>query len=362
IYHFIGKDIAYFHGLFWPALLESADLKLPSGIFVHGFLTLNGEKMSKSKGTGINAKNLTEVVSSDLVRYYFACKLNDKVEDIDLNLDDLSQRVNSEIIGKYLNIASRCSSFIKKNNNKLSNTKDDALIESILSKKNELIDYYTNRQFSKAVKLIMELADSINKYINDNEPWKQDHDTAVVTASSALEAFKILTVYLSPIIPEITNKSFEFLNIDNLEFENIDTSLNDSINNYKPILNRLEKIELPREEDKMTDENQINIDDFIKIDLRVAKVKEASHVDGADKLLKLVLDVGDLGERQVFAGIKKAYDPEDLNGRLVVLVANLKPRQMSFGLSEGMVLASSNDNGIYIISPDEGAEPGQRVK
>ena len=362
IYHFIGKDIAYFHGLFWPALLESADLKLPSGIFVHGFLTLNGEKMSKSKGTGINAQNLTEVVNSDLVRYYFACKLNDKVEDIDLNLEDLIQRVNSEIIGKYLNIASRCSSFIKKNNNKLSNTKDDALIESILSKKNELIDYYTNRQFSKAVKLIMELADSINKYINDNEPWKQDHDTAVVTASSALEAFKILTVYLSPIIPEITNKSFEFLNIDSLEFENIDTSLNDSINNYKPILNRLEKIELPREEDKMTDENQINIDDFIKIDLRVAKVKEASHVDGADKLLKLVLDVGDLGERQVFAGIKKAYDPEDLHGRLVVLVANLKPRQMSFGLSEGMVLASSNDNGIYIISPDEGAEPGQRVK
>ena len=362
IYHFIGKDIAYFHGLFWPALLESADLKLPSGIFVHGFLTLNGEKMSKSKGTGINAQNLTEVVNSDLVRYYFACKLNDKVEDIDLNLEDLSQRVNSEIIGKYLNIASRCSSFIKKNKNKLSNTKDDALIESILSKKNELIDYYTNRQFSKAVKLIMELADSINKYINDNEPWKQDHDKAVVTASSALEAFKILTVYLSPIIPEITNKSFEFLNIDRLEFENIDTSLNDSINNYKPILNRLEKIELPREEDKMTDENQINIDDFIKIDLRVAKVKEASHVDGADKLLKLVLDVGDLGERQVFAGIKKAYDPEDLNGRLVVLVANLKPRQMSFGLSEGMVLASSNDNGIYIISPDEGAEPGQRVK
>ena len=362
IYHFIGKDIAYFHGLFWPALLESADLKLPSGIFVHGFLTLNGEKMSKSKGTGINAQNLTEVVNSDLVRYYFACKLNDKVEDIDLNLEDLSQRVNSEIIGKYLNIASRCSSFIKKNKNKLSNTKDDALIESILSKKNELIDYYTNRQFSKAVKLIMELADSINKYINDNEPWKQDHDKAVVTASSALEAFKILTVYLSPIIPEITNKSFEFLNIDSLEFENIDTSLNDSINNYKPILNRLEKIELPREEDKMTDENQINIDDFIKIDLRVAKVKEASHVDGADKLLKLVLDVGDLGERQVFAGIKKAYNPEDLNGRLVVLVANLKPRQMSFGLSEGMVLASSNDNGIYIISPDEGAEPGQRVK
>ena len=362
IYHFIGKDIAYFHGLFWPALLESADLKLPSGIFVHGFLTLNGEKMSKSKGTGINAQNLTEVVNSDLVRYYFACKLNDKVEDIDLNLEDLSQRVNSEIIGKYLNIASRCSSFIKKNKNKLSNTKDDALIESILSKKNELIDYYTNRQFSKAVKLIMELADSINKYINDNEPWKQDHDKAVVTASSALEAFKILTVYLSPIIPEITNKSFEFLNIDRLEFENIDTSLNDSINNYKPILNRLEKIELPREEDKMTDENQINIDDFIKIDLRVAKVKEASHVDGADKLLKLVLDVGDLGERQVFAGIKKAYNPEDLNGRLVVLVANLKPRQMSFGLSEGMVLASSNDNGIYIISPDEGAEPGQRVK
>ena len=362
IYHFIGKDIAYFHGLFWPALLESADLKLPSGIFVHGFLTLNGEKMSKSKGTGINAQNLTEVVNSDLVRYYFACKLNDKVEDIDLNLEDLSQRVNSEIIGKYLNIASRCSSFIKKNKNKLSNTKDDALIESILSKKNELIDYYTNRQFSKAVKLIMELADSINKYINDNEPWKQDHDKAVVTASSALEAFKILTVYLSPIIPEITNKSFEFLNINSLEFENIDTSLNDSINNYKPILNRLEKIELPREEDKMTDENQINIDDFIKIDLRVAKVKEASHVDGADKLLKLVLDVGDLGERQVFAGIKKAYNPEDLNGRLVVLVANLKPRQMSFGLSEGMVLASSNDNGIYIISPDEGAEPGQRVK
>ena len=361
IYHFIGKDIAYFHGLFWPALLDSANLKLPDGIYVHGFLTINGEKMSKSKGTGILAREFAEVCDPETLRYYFAAKLNDKVEDIDLNLEDYVTRINSDLVGKYCNIASRCSSFIKKNDNKLSDNINNELIESIKSKKPLVTSYYNSRNYSKAVRLIMEMADDINKYINDSTPWKKEPNEAIDISSTALYAFRLLSIYLQPIIPNITKNAFEFLNSTENSFEDLDKMLQKPINNYVPLLNRLEPINLKKDE-PMNDNNFIDIKQFADVDLRVAQIVEASLVEGADKLLKLNLNVGDLGDRQVFAGIKKAYNPEDLTNKLVILVSNLEPRQMKFGLSEGMVLASSDDEGIYLISPDSGAKPGLRVK
>ena len=361
IYHFIGKDIAYFHGLFWPALLDSADLKLPNGIYVHGFLTINGEKMSKSKGTGILAREFADISDPELLRYYFAAKLNDKVEDIDLNLEDYVTRINSDLVGKYCNIASRCSSFIKKNNNELSEEIDNEFIADIVLKKDLLVNHYNSRNYSKAIRLIMDIADDVNKYINDSTPWKKDLNEAVEIASTAIYAFRILSIYLSPIIPKITKNAFRFLNTEKNSFEDLDLAIEKPINNYTPLLNRLEPIEIKKDE-PMNDNNYIDIKQFAEIDLRVAKIVKASNVEGADKLLKLNLDVGDLGERQVFAGIKKSYDPQDLKDKLVILVSNLEPRQMKFGLSEGMVLASSDDEGIYLISPDSGAKPGLRVK
>ncbi len=361
IYHFIGKDIAYFHGLFWPALLDSANLKLPDGIYVHGFLTINGEKMSKSKGTGILAREFAEVCDPETLRYYFAAKLNDKVEDIDLNLEDYVTRINSDLVGKYCNIASRCSSFIKKNDNKLSDNINNELIESIKSKKPLVTSYYNSRNYSKAVRLIMEMSDDINKYINDSTPWKKEPNEAIDISSTALYAFRLLSIYLQPIIPNITKNAFEFLNSTENSFEDLDKMLQKPINNYVPLLNRLEPINLKKDE-PMNDNNFIDIKQFADVDLRVAQIVEASLVEGADKLLKLNLNVGELGDRQVFAGIKKAYNPEDLTNKLVILVSNLEPRQMKFGLSEGMVLASSDDEGIYLISPDSGAKPGLRVK
>ena len=362
IYHFIGKDIAYFHGLFWPALLSAANFKLPNGVYVHGFLTVNGEKMSKSKGTGIMAKEFADICDPETLRYYFAAKLNDKVEDIDLNFEDYVQRVNSDLVGKYLNIASRCSSFIKKNDNNLSTDIDQTILNTLISKKDEILGFYESRNYSKVVRLIMELADQVNKYINDKTPWKKDIDEAVVISSTALNAFNILSIYLSPIIPNITKNAFNFLNSDNFLFSDIDKILLNKINKYDPLLNRMEPIEIPKENVMNNENNYININQFTDIDLRVAKIIEASYVEGADKLLQLKLDVGDLGERQVFAGIKSSYNPDELNNKLVILVSNLEPRKMKFGVSEGMVLASSDDKGIYLISPDTGATPGLRVK
>ena len=362
IYHFIGKDISYFHGLFWPALLSGSDLKLPNGIYVHGFLTINGEKMSKSKGTGILAKEFADLCDPETLRYYFAAKLNDKVEDIDLNFEDYVKRINSDLVGKYLNIASRCSSFIEKNSNALSSTFDNELIEKAINQKEAIEACFESRNYSKAVRLIMDIADLTNKYINDNTPWKKDIDEAAQIATTALNVFNILSIYLSPIIPNITKEAFKFLNQEKQSFNDIELYLKNNINKYKPLLKRLEPIVIPEEKPMSEEENYINIDQFADIDLRVAKIKNASHVDGADKLLQLTLDVGDLGERNVFAGIKKAYDPESIVGKMVILVSNLAPRQMKFGLSEGMVLASSDDEGIYLISPDFGATPGLRVK
>ena len=360
IYHFIGKDIAYFHGLFWPALLSAANLKLPSGINVHGFLTINGEKMSKSKGTGILAKEFAEITNPETLRYYFAAKLNNKVEDIDLNFDDYVQRINSDLVGKYLNIASRSASFLKKNNNILSTNIDNNILDNLASKKDEVVSLYESREYSKLVRIIMDLADDVNKYINEQTPWKKEIDEAIDISSTAIKAFYILSLYLHPIIPSITNEAFKFLNIKKVSINNVDEAIT-KINDYKPLLNRLEKIIIP-EEENMDNVNLINIDQFSAVDLRVAKIIKADDVEGADKLLQLTLDVGDLGTRNVFAGIKSAYKPEDLTDKYIVLVNNLEPRKMKFGISEGMVLASSNDEGIYLVSPDEGAKPGMKVR
>ena len=361
IYHFIGKDIAYFHGLFWPALLSSANLKLPDGIFVHGFLTINGEKMSKSKGTGILAKDFEKMSNPELLRYYFAAKLNDKVEDIDLNFGDYVQRINSDLVGKYLNIASRSASFIKKNNNQISENIDIEFIKTLTDEKTNIITLYEDRQYSKLIRLVMELADNVNKYINDNTPWKKDENDAVNISSTAINAFKILTIYLSPVIPNLSHEAYKFLNLTNCSFDDVDNTLSGQINNYKPLLNRLEPLTI-QEDDDMENENLINIDQFSAIDLRVARILKADHVEGADKLLQLHLDVGELGTRNVFAGIKSSYNPDELKDKMVILVSNLEPRKMKFGVSDGMVLASSNDDGIFLISPDEGAHAGMKVK
>ena len=361
MYHFIGKDISYFHGLFWPALLDAGDFKLPNGIFVHGFLTINGEKMSKSKGTGVMANEFADICDPETLRYYFAAKLNDKVEDIDLNFDDYVQRINSDLVGKYLNIASRSSTFVSKNNNKLSKNIDTKMISKLVSQKNKLLELYEKRNYSKLIRLIMDMADDVNKYINDKTPWKKELDEANDIATTALNAFYILTIYLRPILPELTEKVTIFLNQEINSFNDIDETLKNDINTYKPLLNRLERI-IIAEEKPMNESNNIDIDQFSLVDLRVAKIINASEVDGADKLLKLDLDVGYLGKKSVFAGIKSAYAPESLKNKLVILVNNLEPRKMKFGLSEGMVLASSNDEGIYLISPDDGALPGMKVK
>ena len=361
IYHFIGKDIAYFHGLFWPALLSSANFKLPDGIFVHGFLTINGEKMSKSKGTGISAKDFAEMCDPETLRYYLAAKLNDKVEDLDLNFEDYVQRINSDLVGKYLNIASRSSPFLKKNNNELSEDINKNLIKSLTDEKKKIVKLYEERKYSKLIRLIMDLADDVNKYINEQTPWNKDINEAVRICSTSLNAFKIITIYLSPIVPNIAKNAQQFLNLDNCSFDDVDIKLSGKINNYKSLLNRLEPLIIP-EEDNMENENIIDIKQFSKVDLRVAKILKAEDVKDADKLLQLTLDVGELGTRNVFAGIKSSYASAELNNRLVVLVNNLAPRKMKFGISEGMVLASSNDDGIYLISPDEGAKPGMKVK
>ena len=362
IYHFIGKDIAYFHGLFWPALLSSANFKLPNGIFVHGFLTINGEKMSKSKGTGIIANEFADICDPETLRYYFAAKLNDKVEDIDLNFEDFIQRINSDLVGKYLNIASRSASFLKKNDNKLSENINKDLIKILVDEKQNIINLYEERKYSKLVRLIMDLADQVNKYINDETPWKKETNEAVDICSTAINAFKIITIYLSPVIPNLTNNAFKFLNLKkDISFNDVDHLLSGQINEYKALLNRLEPL-IISEEDDMENQNLINIKQFSEVDLRVAKIIKAQDVKEADKLLQLTLDVGELGTRNVFAGIKSSYNPSDLENRMVVLVNNLAPREMKFGLSEGMVLASSNDDGVYLISPDEGAKPGMKVR
>ena len=369
IHHFIGKDIIYFHGLFWPALLNNSNYKLPDSIHVHGFVSVNGEKMSKSKGTFITADQFADACDPELLRYYFASKLNSKIEDLDLNLEDLAQKINSDLVGKFSNIFSRSAPFISKNNNRLSNSINEEHLSTCMKDIDKILNCYENKDFSKAVKLIMQIADNTNKFINDNTPWKIDQKDALVVASTALNVFKNLCILLSPIVPKLCDQMLKMLNINSFSIDNIGDKMIDlEINEFKPIISRIEPLDIKdfyKQEKKMKEEenNTIQIDDFMKVDLRVARVEEASHVEGADKLLAIKLDLGDLGTKNVFAGIKSVYEPSDLINKLVVMVYNLAPRKMKFGISEGMILAASDsEGGIFVLSPDSGAQPGQKIK
>ncbi len=359
--------------MFWPAILDSANFKLPDSIFVHGFLTVNGEKMSKSKGTGIKTDSFAKHCDPEMLRYYFAAKLNDKVEDIDLNLEDFTQRINSDLVGKYLNILSRSSTFIQKNDGDLANSIDISLISEIIKNADQIKEFFEVRQYSKAIRLIMDMADLTNKYINDKTPWKLDNDDAVYVATTAINAFRLISIFLHPVAPKLISKGFASLGVDIQNYNNLEDHLvSTKLAKYLPLLTRMDPMTLElfnEEENNMTndenlnDMNTIDINQFSDVELRVAKVINAEDIEEADKLIKLTLSVGDLGEKTVFAGIKSAYKKEDLLNKLVILVYNLAPRKMKFGVSEGMVLASSNeDGGIYLISPDDGAKEGQRVK
>ena len=369
IHHFIGKDITYFHGLFWPALLMESKYKLPDCIHVHGFVTVNGEKMSKSKGTFITADQFADACDPELLRYYFASKLNSKIEDLDLNLEDLAQKINSDLVGKFSNIFSRSAPFIAKKSNYLSENVHKEHLANSKKSIPEILKHFEEKEFSKAIKLIMEIADDTNKYINENAPWKLDQSEALIVATTAINVFKNLCILLSPVTPSLCQQMLLMLNIDNLDIENLDRELIDiQINEFNPILERIKPLstqDFYKKEEKMNEENNniIQIDDFMKVDLRVARVAEAKHVEGADKLLAIKLDLGELGTKNVFAGIKSAYEPSHLEEKLVVMVYNLAPRKMKFGVSEGMILAASDsDGGIFVLSPDSGAKPGQKIK
>jgi methionyl-tRNA synthetase len=373
IVHFIGKDIAYFHGLFWPATLDSANFKLPDSIYVHGFLTVNGEKMSKSRGTGIKTDTFAKHCDPEMLRYYFAAKLNDKVEDIDLNLEDFTQRINSDLVGKYLNILSRSSTFIQKNDGLLSESVDKDLLNTILSNADQVQEYFEMRQYSKAIRLIMDMADLTNKYINDKTPWKLETNEAIFVATTAINAFRMLSIFLSPVIPKLTTAAFKSLGIDAQSYKSLDDNLlAEKLKKYTPLMTRMESLTLDQfneeennmpNDENLNDMNTIDIKQFSDVELRVAKIMSAEDIEEADKLIKLTLSVGELGQKTVFAGIKSAYSKEELTDKMVVLVYNLAPRKMKFGISEGMVLASSDDEGgIFLISPDKGAKEGQRVK
>ncbi|MGD2159622.1 MAG: methionine--tRNA ligase [Gammaproteobacteria bacterium] len=390
LYHFIGKDIARFHTLFWPAVLHGAGFRKPTAVYCHGFLTVNGQKMSKSRGTFIKASTYLDHLQPEYLRYYYAAKLSSGVDDIDLNLEDFMQRVNSDLVGKVVNIASRCAGFINKRfDNQLSSSLPDASLYNELVAAGETIAAdFEKREYSKAVREIMALADKANVYIDNNKPWvliKEDGKEAEVQAicTQGINLFRVLMTYLKPILPETAQKSEAFLNSE-LHWQILsEPLLAHKIDKFKPLMTRIEKeqvdtmIEQSREHLEQSEQNtqqaggplvddpispQIQIDNFAKVDLRVARIIKAEQVEGADKLLQLTLDIG--GEtRMVFAGIKSAYEPELLEGRLTVMVANLAPRKMRFGVSEGMVLAAGpGGKDLFILSPDDGASPGMRVK
>lgn len=391
LYHFIGKDILYFHALFWPATLEYSEYRKPTKIFAHGFLTVNGEKMSKSRGTFITARSyLEQVKNPEYLRYYYAAKLNGSMEDIDLNLEDFVARVNSDLVGKYINIASRCAGFITKRfDSKLKFGQRNSVIEEMQTATKAIAESYDNRDFGRALRDIMTLADKANGFVAAAAPWemaKQEgrEENLHTVCSEALEMFRLLTIYLKPVLPKLAVEIEQFLNIAPLAWSDAATSLTDGheIQAYQHLITRIDPkhIEAMTEANKETlqpavaptvavaetkteDAAYIGIDDFTKVDLRIARIANAEHVDGAEKLLKLTLDIGEERPRQVFAGIKSAYDPATLVGRLTVMVANLAPRKMKFGLSEGMVLAASDERGgPFILSPDSGAQPGMQVK
>ena len=389
LYHFIGKDILYFHALFWPATLEYSGYRKPTQVFAHGFLTVNGEKMSKSRGTFITARSyLDHIKTPEYLRYYYAAKLNGSMEDIDLNLEDFVARVNSDLVGKYINIASRTAGFINKRFvGKLVEANRHPVVKQIKEAAPEIAKAYEARDYSRALREIMRLADLANADVAEAAPWvvaKQEGDAAQAKlhadCSSALEMFRLLTLYLKPALPELASNIEQFLNIAPLTWASVNDSFvtGHAINEYNHLITRIDgknieaMVEANKESLQQTtaapakaveETNYISIDDFTKVDLRIAKIVNAEHVEGAEKLLKLSLDIGEEKPRQVFAGIKSAYDPATLVGRLTVMVANLAPRKMKFGMSEGMVLAASDESGgPFILSPDAGAKPGMRVK
>jgi len=409
LYHFIGKDIINFHALFWPAMLSGAGFRTPNAVFAHGFLTVDGQKMSKSRGTFIMAKTYLEHLNPEYLRYYYAAKLSGRIDDIDLNLEDFAQRVNSDLVGKVVNIASRCAGFVvKKFDGKLADewsTEASVLYQSFADKSEEIADLYEQREYGHAMREIMALADKANEYIAETAPWvlaKEEGKEAELheSVSVGINLFRVLMSYLAPVIPETADKAKAFLNIEAWNWNDVKEPLmGHEITKFKALLTRLEMTDIEKmitasaeslnaassapdgkKGDKKSDKKakqqadskaeaviepiaeQITIDDFAKIDLRIAKIVNAEAVPEAKKLLKLTLDIG-TEQRQVFAGIKSAYEPEDLIGKLTVMVANLAPRKMRFGLSEGMVLAAGpGGSDLYILSPNEGAQPGMRVK
>jgi len=387
LYHFIGKDIIYFHALFWPAMLHGADLRTPSAIFAHGFLTVNGEKMSKSRGTFITARTYLEHLNPEYLRYYFAAKLSAGVDDIDLSFDDFTQRVNSDLVGKVVNIASRCSGFITKRfAGELSgHCSEQALFQEFIAANAHIAECYETREFGKAMREIMALADKANQYIDEKKPWliaKEDGKDAELheVCSMGINLFRLLAAYLKPVIPALAANAESFLNIGSQAWpDQAQPLVSHSIHEFKPLMTRVEADKIaaiveaskenlektaatPKAKTSEPIAETIEFDDFAKIDLRIARIVKAAHVEGAEKLLQLTVDIGD-ETRNIFAGIKSAYAPEDLEGKLTVVVANLAPRKMRFGVSEGMVLAAGpGGKDLWVLSPDDGAQPGMRVK
>ena len=395
--HFIGKDIIYFHTLFWPAMLKFAGkpYRVPDHVNVHGFVTVDGRKMSKSRGTGISPLEYIRLgMNAEWLRYYLAAKLTSRVEDVDFTKTDFVARVNGELIGKYINIASRAAGFIfSRFEGKVS---DAAMTDPLLTKLREaapaIRDAYENREYATAVRRVMELADRVNEYVDAEKPWEQAKDPAKAadlqrTASVALEAFRLLTLYLKPILPHTAERVEAFLHCGEQTWDTVNQPLSSAnpIEKYQHLMGRVDlkkhldalipgtKTAAPAAEEKKAEANLpggeaiapiCTIDDFVKTDLRVAKVVECTTVEGSDKLLRLMLDVGEGRIRQVFSGIRAFYKPEDIVGKLVVMIANLAPRKMRFGVSEGMVLCASNPKdkkSVYLIEPDAGAEPGMRL-
>jgi len=400
LYHFIGKDITYFHCLFWPAMLKGAGFRLPTGVNVHGFVTVNGAKMSKSKGTFIKGRTYLDHLNPEYLRYYFASKLNDAVSDIDLNFEDFAQKVNSDLVGKVVNIASRCASFINKRfEGKLSaNVLEPALVAEFQNAQVSISEAFEKRQYSRAIREIMGLADKANQFIDSNAPWVTIKDPEKLqfthdVCSLGINLFRLLVIYLKPVLPVLSEQAEGFLN-DTLTWDSLNNVLTDhEVSPFKALMQRVEMDKInamvedskenlaPTKQDAPAKQNvpekasekkdnlakdpigeTISFEDFAKVDLRIALIVKAEHVEGADKLLRLELDLG--GEsRQVFAGIKSAYQPEDLIGKHTVMVANLAPRKMRFGLSEGMVLAAGpGGKDLFILEPHVGAAPGMKVK
>ncbi|MFQ2155090.1 methionine--tRNA ligase [Aeromonas hydrophila] len=388
LYHFIGKDIAYFHCLFWPSMLEGAGFRKPTKVNVHGYVTVNGAKMSKSKGTFIKASTYLNHLDPECLRYYYAAKLNSRIDDLDLNLDDFVARVNADVVNKLVNLASRNAGFIAKRfDGKLAATcAEPELYAEFANARTAIAEAYESREFSRAIREIMALADKANRYVDDKAPWviaKQEGADAELQAvcSVGINLFRVLMAYLKPVMPLLAERAEAFL-AETLSWDGIDMPLVDhTVAPFKALFSRIEpakieamidaskedlaKEQAPKASGPLVDDpisETISYDDFAKIDLRVALIKKAEAVPEADKLLKLQLDIG--GEtRQVFAGIKSAYNPEDLEGKLTVMVANLAPRKMRFGMSEGMVLAAGpGGKDLWILEPQEGAKPGMRVK